>query len=100
MTAPELAGFVRRQLGDAESTYGKDLSLSTIKDVRALQVLMALASASSLKSSKIDQASLAMTRGFRVRQIVGEPLITPFLTGTSFRIERLRRQTAEESASK
>lgn len=96
MTAPELAGFVRQQLGDAESTESKSLTLNTIKDVRALQVLMTLASASSLKSPKIDQASLTMTRGFRVQQIVGEPLITPYLIGTSFRIERLRRPRKEE----
>lgn len=99
LTAPELAGFVQKQMGDADTMDGADLSFTSIKEVRALQVLMTLAAASSLNSPKIDLASRAMTRGFRVRQIETNPLSTPFLTGTPFRLERVRpRKPAEEES--
>ncbi|MFZ5757924.1 MAG: Wadjet anti-phage system protein JetA family protein [Pseudomonadota bacterium] len=101
LTAPELAGFVRNQMENADAKESADLSFTTIKDVRALQVLMALATTSSLKSPKLDLASRAMTRGFRVRPLDTAPLSTPFLTGTPFRLERVRpKKTTEEESNR
>lgn len=90
LTAPELAGFVRQHLGDAEEISGDELTFETIKDIRALQVLYGLAAASTLNSPKIEMSSRVMTRGFKVQAVDGDTHTTTFLTGTRFRIMRRR----------
>ena len=74
-------------------------SLETIKDVRAFQVLSALAPVSLTNSAKLALNARIMARDFEVKATPGPDLSTPFLTTIPFNVSRQRRRQIKEKAS-
>ena len=99
ISAPELAAFVNRQLGDADTLRADQLSLETIKDIRAFQVLSALAPVSLTNSAKLALNARVMARDFEVKATPGADLSTPFLTTIPFNISRKYRRRTKEKTS-
>jgi len=90
---PKLAAFVRDHLGGAKSIASTALPADTIESVRALQVLITIASANDSNSPLLKMNAKTMSSGFTTVRTDDEELAGAGITHMPFDIVSTRRNT-------
>jgi hypothetical protein len=72
MSLPELAAFVRQQLGEADAVPSVSLQVDSIESIRALQVLCTIAAANATSSKLLRANARAMSSGFTTVRLEDE----------------------------